>query len=510
MGQAADEVTGQPARPTHETAYGPSGERLHTDAPAQPYVTRADAADFTPAGDDEPTAEELQIRAEMERTRREMSQTIDAIQDRLDPEDLKEQAKDLAQEVADQVSSQLKETLHDAADQAKDVAREVTEQVTAHLKETLSEAADQAKVSLRRATIGRVEELVDSASDTMRGANTSMLERIRHNPLPSALVGLGLSWLFLGGSDDRERRRYEGRRYQERYGERTRYPYRGAYAGMGDTYGVPSGTFEHEHDEGMMHTAQRKLGDAADTVGDQAGHLASNARDMAGSAGETAMDAGSGFVDTIRENPLPAALAGIGLTWLFMNRSGRGSRRMDWDTADTYGYRRPFSGVDEDRGERGFTGQVANGVGHATDRVGDLASTAGERVGDLTSTATERVSDLAGDVGDRVSSWASDVGDLAGEAGHRVRHAPGSLEQMIQDNPIGMGALGLALGAAVGLALPTTEREQELMGETRDQFMERAQGMMQETKEKVQQVVEEVGSTASHEAQKQGLTQPAR
>src|SRR5688572_28778585 len=35
-----------------------------------------------------------------------------------------------------------------------------------------------------------------------------------------------------------------------------------------------------------------------------------------------ARQAGDGLMQTIKDNPLPAAMAGIGLAWLFMNRSG--------------------------------------------------------------------------------------------------------------------------------------------------------------------------------------------
>ena len=57
--------------------------------------------------------------------------------------------------------------------------------------------------------------------------------------------------------------------------------------------------------------------------------------------GETVRGAGSGIVGTIKANPWPAALTGIGLTWLFVNRR-RGSsgqtryRDMAYDYAPRY------------------------------------------------------------------------------------------------------------------------------------------------------------------------------
>ena len=46
---------------------------------------------------------------------------------------------------------------------------------------------------------------------------------------------------------------------------------------------------------------------------------------------------------------------------------------------------------------------------------------------------------------------------------------------MLQDSPLIIGAAAMALGAIVGFAFPTTEKENEIMGEARDRVMDRAQ-----------------------------------
>ena len=75
---------------------------------------------------------------------------------------------------------------------------------------------------------------------------------------------------------------------------------------------------------------------------------------------------------------------------------------------------------------------------------------------------------------------------------------------------IGVWGASFAVGAAIGMALPSTYRERELMGEARDKLMERAQGVVQQAGEKVQRVAEEAGSAAQEaakqEAKDQGLT----
>jgi hypothetical protein len=98
------------------------------------------------------------------------------------------------------------------------------------------------------------------------------------------------------------------------------------------------------------------------------------------------------------------------------------------------------------------------------------------------------------------------AGQFVDEAQWRARRAGGSLQRMMDENPLMAGALAAAAGLAVGLATPTTERERELMGETRDQFVRKAQDTAQETLEKVQQVVGDATDAARETADEQKLT----
>jgi hypothetical protein len=73
--------------------------------------------------------------------------------------------------------------------------------------------------------------------------------------------------------------------------------------------------------------------------------------------------------------------------------------------------------------------------------------------------------------------------------------------QMVESNPVAVGALGTVLGGVAGLLIPETEKEHQLMGETRDRLVGSVQEMAGETVAKVQLVAEEAGRSAMEAGQ---------
>src|SRR3982750_4489584 len=94
-----------------------------------------------------------------------------------------------------------------------------------HVKEQVVEQMRQVKDSVRQATIGKVENMVDRVSDSGR----SIGETIKSNPIPSALVGIGLAWLWMNRRSD-SRGTTRGYGYAGGYGSEN---YGGGYDGSG-------------------------------------------------------------------------------------------------------------------------------------------------------------------------------------------------------------------------------------------------------------------------------------
>lgn len=125
----------------------------------------------------------------------------------------------------------------------------------------------------------------------------------------------------------------------------------------------------------------------------------------------------------VSENPLPIALSSVGIAWLMLS-----SRR-----------------------EREFV-HTGNGHGRATEAV--------RRAGEKARSASQYVAERGRELGHRVRSGTGRVQD--------------TWQRMLEDQPLVLGLLGIAAGAALGVALPRTGVEDEWLGEASDDVKRKA------------------------------------
>ena len=153
----------------------------------------------------------------------------------------------------------------------------------------------------------------------------------------------------------------------------------------------------------------------------------------------------------------------------------------------------------------------------AGDKVKDLAGSAKEalssatgKVGDAADWTKEHASELGHEVADRASSMGHEVAHrasaLRGQAKQKARSARLGFWQTMEENPLMVGAAVLALGVIAGLAVPSTDKEDELMGETRDRLLDDVKEAGQQALDKGKHVAEAVADKVKEEARNQGLT----
>jgi hypothetical protein len=212
-------------------------------------------------------------------------------------------------------------------------------------------------------------------------------------------------------------------------------------------------------------------------------------------AGQTAQRTGNNLMDTIRQNPVPAALAGLGIGWLAMrmragSSSSNGSRYSGsgYRYSSDYGYTPAYSGGGysggSDRGSGSDPMQRARGV--ADKAIGGAQSA----VDDAAGRAQEVSSDLQ-----RAAQTAMD------DTQYKVQQAQWQLDRTFNENPLALGALALGVGAAVALAIPETQKEREILGEQRDKLVGQATAVASQAVEQAQTKVQEVASQVTAQAE---------
>lgn len=166
--------------------------------------------------------------------------------------------------------------------------------------------------------------------------------------------------------------------------------------------------------------------------------------------------AGVKIIDRIKRNPIPLAMAGVGL-WLFFRSSGGDSEIESQRTASV---------------KARAKAKASDAIDSAREKASELAS--------LASGKTERV---------RAIAW------------HKMQGARDEAWDVFQRQPLVGGLVAFAVGAVVAAIIPETEREDALLGDARDRLFDRATELARERAGRVKEAAREEGQeVASGEA----------
>ncbi len=184
-------------------------------------------------------------------------------------------------------------------------------------------------------------------------------------------------------------------------------------------------------------------------------------------------DFGRNLGRSVRDNPLPVALVGVGLAWLMAG--GRpGTAGASAGSA---------SGNGDD-----LAGRARAAAAAMTRRAGETQEAFEQRLYDakagvlgLKRSAEDTVSDFRARVDAGLEEASRHYGRLRDQTAEALRdgsrragEAASQTLGQLQEQPLLMAALGVSLGAALGALLPTTQVEDDLMGEAGDAVREHA------------------------------------
>ena len=235
-------------------------------------------------------------------------------------------------------------------------------------------------------------------------------------------------------------------------------------------------------------------------------------------------DIGRAVSQTVGRNPAAVALVGVGLAWLFLGQNrGTGTAHDPWGGEN--GRRRARDRYDPWQDETGPTIRSGNEATHDADQqwigrdhmargrkhrardlgrdgqegmTGRMQEAAGA-VGDAVFDAAARVSTTASDLTERLSHGLDDLSEeararvlAARRAAHDARQASReAMEQGMQaaggffkEQPLVVGALAVALGAALGGVLPHSKLEDDTLGESSDRLFKEAQDLLYAERDK--------------------------
>ncbi len=215
--------------------------------------------------------------------------------------------------------------------------------------------------------------------------------------------------------------------------------------------------------------------------------------------------------DTVGRNPAATALTAVGLAWMFLSATGSRDERTDRSgrNADAFMRNRSddpnsWSGAQNmadyrdrsDQERRGIGGAMRSGAGAVSGSVSDAASGMRERAHDLRERLAHGTEDFSAEAKARIIAARQAAYDAQIAAEDAMKRGGRAAADMFDDQPLVMGALAVALGAAVGSLLPHSRVEDDMMGESRDRLFAEAEAIYREEREKAMAVVR----SASHEA----------
>lgn len=179
----------------------------------------------------------------------------------------------------------------------------------------------------------------------------------------------------------------------------------------------------------------------------------------------------SNLCNTAKANPVPTVLTSIGLIWLMAGQN-----------------RQPPA----------YTSTVPS----LTDKLSSKASGLKQQGNDLRDKTSQMGHDMSASLAEarhRVSDTSRQTADKLRQQSERAR---GGFNHLLNEQPLALGAIGIALGALLAASVPPTRREDELLGQASDSMTDNLRHKAEEGYRKVTDMGQEVASEVKHEIER--------
>ena len=207
---------------------------------------------------------------------------------------------------------------------------------------------------------------------------------------------------------------------------------------------------------------------------------------------------GADFAQTLiakaKANPVPAALAGIGIAWLLASSQNKAARRAEPDLPTRL--RSAEAGVvrlqDEHPDVHASRLDDARGqvLGVARD-ASDTASSYGQRIREAMASATRSLKEASNDMGNSASGA---IGRLQGGKGG------------LAGNPVVLGSAAVLVGLVAGVLIPVSTQEERALGAVAGRLRTRGRTLAQDVVDRGAQVAGDALGAVRDSAPAHGLT----
>ncbi len=213
------------------------------------------------------------------------------------------------------------------------------------------------------------------------------------------------------------------------------------------------------------HVKERAREGIRDAASARMSRIRESASTFGRSVQQTAKDTGASVADVVRNNPIPLAMIGAGIAWLVFTRTQNGGAA------------------------------ISEAGSSVKEKAGQLTDIAQSKMQELSSQTREAGSELADKAGRSAASLGRAAQDQARSAGQWI-------QRMIVENPLGIMFGAFGIGALVGLLVPESLKEKQLMGSASESLLSRAKETARHTIQKAQHAAERAVQSAGEDFKK--------
>ncbi len=418
------------------------------------------------------------IKRDIDRTRSRMDETIDALTERLQPRNL----------------------VHEALGWA------------GYETQRSPSPNDTVNAVLKSVAFDLLHSFRDSAKDAGKAgakkAGAAAWQVARCHPLPTAMIGAGVAWLLYDSScglaDKARAKGWKVHNPDPQYGgsyvdARTGEPYRASYGSESRGRHAPAATARPtpEPTHGGSYVDARTGQPYNPSTYQQ------EARSMQNESHETNPGAcPPGYTPSRGADTGSSGASDRGIT----------DRARDTVSGAAGSVREGIhSAGDTVRGGIHTAGDAArSGAHYASDSARHAAESARHAAERAAHAARERARHAAHTLSESASSTAHYLSESSRSAAHQVRSGLDYSRERawyaVENYPLAVGAAALGVGLLLGLTLPRTRKEEEVLGEQARHLRERAREAGQEAIERGRRAARETVHAVTEEAERQGLS----